>query len=169
MSRQKFSGNKICNLDETCNSTVLVPPKIICAKGMKQVGSVTSGERGINVTVTVPVNAIGNHVPPMFIFPRVHFKYYMLTGAPAASIGGANPAGWSNENLFIDCLKHFIACEKPCKRDPAVLILDNHESHLSIAAINVAKENGIVMLTLPPHTSHKLQPLDHTVFGSSIL
>jgi hypothetical protein len=54
--------------------------------------------------------------------------------------------------------------------DPALLILDNHETHLSahlsITAINVAKENEIVMLTLPRHTSHKLQPLDCTVFGS---
>jgi hypothetical protein len=46
-----------------------------------------------------------------------------------------------------------------------LLISDNHESHLSVTAINVAKENGIVMLTLSPHTSHKLQPLDRTVFG----
>jgi hypothetical protein len=97
---------------------------------MKQVGSVTSGERGINVTMIVAVNAIGNHVPPMLIFPRVHFKNHMLSGAPTASIGGANPTGWSKENLFIDYLKHFIACEKPCKEDPALPILDNHESHL---------------------------------------
>jgi hypothetical protein len=115
--------------------------------------------------VTVAVNAIGNHVPPMLVFPREHFNDHMLSGAPAASTGDANPTGWSNENLFIDYLKHFIACEKPCKEDPALLILDNHEPHLSITAINVAKENGIVMLTLPPHTSHKLQPMDHTVFG----
>lgn len=26
------------------------------------------------------------------------------------------------------------------------------------------KENGIILLTLPPHTSSKLQPLDHSVF-----
>jgi hypothetical protein len=119
----------------------------------------------VNVTSIVAVNATGNHVPPMLVFPRVHFKDHMLTGAPAASIGGANPTGWSNENLFIDHLKHFIACEKPCKEDPVLLILDNHESHISITAINVAKENGIIMLTLPPHTSHKLQPLDRNVFG----
>jgi hypothetical protein len=112
----------------------------------------------------VAVNAIGNHVPPMLVFPREHFKDHMLSGAPVASIGGANSTGWSNENLFIDCLKHFIAYEKPCKEDSALFILDNHESHLSIATINVAKENGIVMLTLPPHTLHKLQPLDRTVF-----
>jgi hypothetical protein len=129
MSRHKFPANKIYNLDNTGNSTVHVPPKIICAKGIKKVGSVTSGERGINVTMIVAINAIGNHVPPMLVFPREYFKDHMLSGAPAACFGGANPTGWSNENLFIDYLKHFFACEKPCKEDPALLILDNHESH----------------------------------------
>jgi hypothetical protein len=32
--------NKVYNLDETGNSTVYVLPRIICAKGMGQVGSV---------------------------------------------------------------------------------------------------------------------------------
>ena len=26
-------------------------------------------------------------------------------------------------------------------------------------------ENGVVMLSLPPHCSHRLQPLDHSVYG----
>ena len=29
----------------------------------------------------------------------------------------------------------------------------------------MAKSNGIVMVTTPPHTSHQLQPLDRTVYG----
>ncbi|KAF2889904.1 hypothetical protein ILUMI_16269 [Ignelater luminosus] len=33
-------------------------------------------------------------------------------------------------------------------------------------ALNFAKENGIILLTLPPHCSHKLQPLDVAVFRS---
>ncbi|KAJ4449227.1 hypothetical protein ANN_00624 [Periplaneta americana] len=71
-------------------------------------GSVTSGERGVNVTMIAAINAAGNHVPPMLIFPRVHFKDHMLKGAPPGIIGGANPSGWTNENLFIKYLDHFI-------------------------------------------------------------
>lgn len=41
----------------------------------------------------------------------------------------------------------------------------NHDSHLSIDAVDFCRANGIVILTLPPHTSNKLQPLDRTVFG----
>jgi hypothetical protein len=40
-SRHNFIANKIYNLDVTGNSAVYVPPKIICAKGIKQVRSVT--------------------------------------------------------------------------------------------------------------------------------
>lgn len=165
MDRHKFHANDIYNLDETGNSTVHVPPKIICAKGTKQIGSVTSGERGVNITMIACINAIGNSIPPMLIFPRVNFKEHMLIGAPNGSIGGANPSGWSNEGLFVDYLKHFIKHVKPNIEKPTLLILDNHETHISIEALDLAKENGVVMLSFPPHTSHKLQPLDRTVFG----
>ena len=43
--------------------------------------------------------------------------------------------------------------------------MDNHEAHVSLRAVNLATENGVVLVTLPSHTSHKLQPLDRTVFG----
>lgn len=121
-------------------------------------GSVTSGERGINVTMIVAVNAFCNLVPPVLILPRVHFKNHKLAGAPTASIAGARPTGWSNQKLFGDYLNYFFACERPCKQDQVLLILDNHASHSSIPAINVAKENGILLPTLPPHTSDKLEP-----------
>ena len=44
--------------------------------------------------------------------------------------------------------------------------MDNHQSHLSYEALSLAKENFIHIITLPPHTSNKTQPLDRTVFGS---
>ncbi|KAJ8970548.1 hypothetical protein NQ314_001164 [Rhamnusium bicolor] len=43
--------------------------------------------------------------------------------------------------------------------------MDNHESHISINVINYVRDNGIVFLSLHPHTSHKMQPLDVGVFG----
>jgi hypothetical protein len=39
-------------------------------------------------------------------------------------------------------------------------VYDNHESHVSIEVINFAREKNIIILTQPPHCSHKLQPLD---------
>ena len=42
--------------------------------------------------------------------------------------------------------------------------MENHDRQVSIAAMDLAREKGIIIPTLPPHCSHKLQPLDHTVF-----
>jgi hypothetical protein len=57
-------------------------------------------------------------------------------------------------NPFVVYLKNFITCERTYKEDPALLMLDNYEFHISVAAINVITEHSIVMHTLPPHTSH---------------
>ena len=43
--------------------------------------------------------------------------------------------------------------------------MDNHESHLSLEAIDYARNHGIVILILPLHTSNKLQALDTSIFG----
>lgn len=150
-------------MDETGNSTVHVSPKVLRPKGEKQIGCVISGERGVNITMIAAINAIGNHVPPMLIFPRVNFKEHMLKGAPPGSVGSANPSGWSNDKIFLQYLQHFINHVKPTLENKVLLILDNHESHVSFPVIMEAKDNGVIILTLPPQTSHKMQPLDRTV------
>jgi len=86
----------------------------------------------------------------------------MLTGAATDSTGGANPTSWWNERVFITIWSILLFC----KEDPVLLILDSYESHLAIPVSNTAKGNGSnALLTLLPHTSHTLQPLDCTIFG----
>lgn len=46
-----------------------------------------------------------------------------------------------------------------------LLIFDNHSAHVSPKSVEIARGNGNVLLTLPPHTSHKVQPLDASVYG----
>ena len=53
---------------------------------------------------------------------------------------------------------------KPSNEYKVLLILDNHSSHLPFETLNLAKENGIVMLSFPPHCSHKLQPRNVSAF-----
>lgn len=43
-------------------------------KGIWKVRTLTPGERGNLVPVTIAVSAIGNYVPPMFIFPRTQLS-----------------------------------------------------------------------------------------------
>ena len=50
------------------------------------------------------------------------------------------------------------------KEIPTLLILDNHESHISIDFIDLASQNGVVVLIILPHTTHELQPLEMNVY-----
>lgn len=111
------------------------------------------------------LNISGTALPPVMIFPRVHFKHHMLHGAPPGTLGLANPSGWMNSELFVAVMRHFIQHSNSSKTNPTLLILDNHESHFSVETLNLAKDNGVTMLTLPPHCSNKLQPLDVAVYA----
>nr|CAI5827726.1 unnamed protein product [Callosobruchus analis] len=155
----------IWNIDETGLSTMHVPPKILAPTGVKQVGSMASAERGNTVTMIAASNAGGGFIPPMLIFPRVNFKDFMIHGAPEGTLGAATPTGWSNEALFVMFMKHFIKFARTSKERPVINFMDNHESHISVPAIRLAKENGVILVTLHPHTSNKMQPLDKSVFG----
>lgn len=48
---------------------------------------------------------------------------------------------------------------------PLLLIYDGHGSHTSTQMVKLALEHNVHLFCLPPHTTHKLQPLDVGVFG----
>lgn len=161
----RFKANQVYNVDETGITTVQKKcPKVYAQKGTKKVGAATSTEKG-TVTVVFCINAAGNYIPPMLIFPRTRMRPLLERNGPMGAIYGCSKSGWINEDLFIKWLQHFKNYVKPTNEDPVLLILDNHSSHISFAAFQFCKKNYITVITLPPHTSHKLQPLDLTFFG----
>ncbi|XP_071639548.1 uncharacterized protein [Temnothorax longispinosus] len=165
LDRYHFEAKDIYNVDETGMTTVQRPDRIVTKKGTRQVGALTSAERGTLVTVTVAVNAIGNSIPPMFLFPRLRYQEHFVTDGPVGCIGAGNPSGWMQEEQFLIFLKHFQRYTNSSVNHGVLLLLDNHFSHICIQALDFCKENGIVVLSFPPHCSHKLQPLDRSVYG----
>lgn len=165
MDRHKFEPQDIYNVDETGVTTVQKPDRVVARRGIKQVGSVTSAERGTLVTLAFAVNAIGNVIPPFFVFPRVRFQDHFLRDGPIGSTGTAYPSGWRQDSGFLKFLNHFKKYANSSKSHPVLLVLDNHSSHIHIDCLDYCKNNGIVLLSFPPHCSHKLQPLDRSCFG----
>lgn len=164
---EEIRPNSIYNLDETGLTNVQSTVNVFAQKGEKQVSQATSAERGILVSACCFINALGNSEPPFLVFPRVFFKNFFLNGAPVGTggCGTKNASGWMNSEAFLRALHHFRDFSRCSKKNPVMLIMDNHESHITIESLNFYKENGIIAVTLPPHTSQKLQPLDKCVFG----
>ncbi|KAF8785350.1 hypothetical protein HNY73_010903 [Argiope bruennichi] len=109
----------------------------------------TSAEIGTLVTLAVAASAILNKIHPLFIFPRVNFRDHFLNGAPTGSNGCCNPSGWMKEEHFMRFAEHFVLYTKSTKERPTLLLLDNHDSHISISALNYLKVNGVVVLFGP--------------------
>lgn len=160
-----FGPTSIYNVDETGLSTVQKPQKIISRKGKHQVGAITSGERGTNTTCVCCFNAAGTYIPPMMIFKRLRFKDELKEGAPPGTTFACSESGWITSELFVKWLKHFISFVKPNRENKVLLVLDGHTTHTkNLEAINLAREHGVIMLSLPPHTTHRLQPCDVSFF-----
>ncbi|KAE8739207.1 hypothetical protein FOCC_FOCC015298 [Frankliniella occidentalis] len=157
------SGFRVFNLDECGTTTVGCVGKIVAPKGQKQVYQSTSGERGTLVTTCLIVGAMGQVIPPVMVFPRKVFKNHMLTGAYPLTLGVAAESGWMNADLYVEVLRHFVKYTSSSQDNPTLLLCDNCESHLSIEALDFAVENGVTILTLVPHTTHRTQPLDVSV------
>lgn len=160
MMQHHFEPTMIYNVDETGITTVQETEKVIAPKGQKRVGSVTSWERGKTITVICAMSASGSFIPPLFIFPRKRHSPQLEKDGPHGAVYTCSHNGWTNENIFILWLRHFIKHTKPTADTPVLLILDNHNSHATLEACDLAKENHVVMLSIPPHSSHRLQPLD---------
>lgn len=62
-------------------------------------------------------------------------------------------------------MEHFVTHSQFSKKNPVILVNDNYESHLPVDAMDNAKDHGVYLITLPPLTSNRTQPLDLSVFG----
>ncbi|XP_055708232.1 uncharacterized protein LOC129805249 [Phlebotomus papatasi] len=165
MKQHEFEPARIFNMDETGLSTVLQPPKVLADKKAKQVGKCVTTERGESITICAFVNAAGESIPPVYLFPRKKTHPEYMEGSLEGSIAFYNDRGYMDSPTFLKVLDHFKNHTFASTNNEILLILDNHASHLSLDAIKFCRDSGIHMLTLPPHTSHRTQPLDLSVFG----
>ena len=61
-----------------------------------------------------------------------------------------------------DCVTH---AARDGNREHTLLIADGHSSHVNLRFLDYADRERIIVLILPPHTSHRLQPLDLGLFA----
>ena len=72
-------------------------------------------------------------------------------------------SGWTDNELGLAYLeKHFEPQTRETKGEQGyrILIVNGHESHITIQALRFRVTHRIILLCLPAHTTHPLQPLD---------
>jgi hypothetical protein len=155
----------IFNIDEKGLNSEHKPPKIVAGK-MYKAQAVTSG-KSQTITMIGCANAVGQQVPPFFVFPGKRMIDSLLEGASPGTSGTVSDSGWSNSAIFEKYMKEHLVKYLPARDSSSyVLVLyDGHKSHVTIPLIEWAVEQHIILFVLPPHCSHILQPLDVSCYG----
>nr|XP_047135287.1 MFS-type transporter clz9-like [Hydra vulgaris] len=151
--------NLIYNCDETGLSSVPnVSVKVIALKGSHEVQKLTIGERGTLTTYLATVNAAGNSLPSFFIFKGT--KIPDASKFPLGTKVHCSQSGYIDQEIFIAYLHHFNEFCTKVNGKKVLLFLDGHKSHVTIEAIELAIKMDIEIICIPPHSTHRLQPLD---------
>ncbi|KAF7335145.1 DDE-domain-containing protein [Mycena venus] len=137
-------------------------------RDQKVVQKIESGNRDL-VTIIEAISGDGTALHPSVVFQgqrrdlRLLRKTYPL---PSISI---SPNGWTDQELGALWLeKDFAPASAERLDDPGdyrLLILDGHNSHCTYNFISFAQKHRIIVLCLPSHTTHALQPCDVGVFS----
>lgn len=94
---------RISNVDETgIQTTSNKPPKVLTKTGKKQVGVISSVERGKLTTVVCCCNAAGSFIPPFMIFGRKRMNARLLDGSPPGTVATCTDNGWISGPTFLE-------------------------------------------------------------------
>ena len=113
------------------------------------------------------ISASGCFLPAFLILSgKAHMRrWYEGEELEPKSCIAISPTGFTNDEVSLDWLKHFDLHSKGYQVGvKRLLIIDGHGSHHTIEFISYCYENNIIQLSLPPHLTHILQPLDVAVF-----
>lgn len=101
------------------------------------------------------INACDESIPPLVIVKGKTNKAlnaYNLREGPTGTKYTFQQKAWMEDTLGVTWLTdHFV---KHCGLARLqLIILDSHSSHETLGLLEKAKENNIVLFTLPPHTT----------------
>jgi hypothetical protein len=151
--------------------------RVYTRKAMKKLGHLTAAQDGNRnwITLIAGVCADGTALPPALIYEAESgniqeswIRDYDPETQEAYFTSSAN--GWTSEELGLQWLIKVFDCHTKEKarygRDWRLLIVDGHNSHVNLQFLNWCEQHRVVVAVFPPHSTHRLQPLDVTCFRS---
>lgn len=141
--------NRIYYVDESVVST-----ESDIAMGTDTTTQCVASPSSSNVTIIACGNALGNRVPPYYVYPDHQWADEFLEGAANGADGEIFTSGLSNTSIFTNYLtNHFV--KYVSMGDHKTLVLyDGHKSHLQLTLGYWARMHNIVLCVSPPHSSH---------------
>lgn len=81
LTQHKFTPSRIYNCVETSVSCMHKHLKVLAPKAIRQVGKLTSAERGKNITFLSCMSTNDDYIPPFFVFLRQRMNERLIRGS----------------------------------------------------------------------------------------
>jgi len=124
------------------------------------------------VTVIEGVCADGTALKPTIILKAEEFIaewFQKVRGVPENILFGRSHNGWTDEKMAMEFLKRNFGSESTTAHKAGdefrLLLFDGHSSHVNMQFLDFCITQKIIPYCLPPHTTHRLQPLDISIFS----
>ena len=143
--------------------------RVWAKRGSRSVHNVVPNEHEWLIVLTC-INTAGESVPGFYIFKGKRIRCNYIIHCEDGAAMAMQPEAWMTQFLFSNWITHFINCLSRrggiSHERRHLLIVDGHNSHVTLEVVIKAMDVGLDLLTLPSHTSHCLQPLDVSIFAS---
>lgn len=140
-------------------------------RSKKVLGSSQDGSREF-ISLLATICADGSALPPALIYQGDSYDLQdtWLEDYDSSSdeaYFAVSKKGWTNEELGLSWLSKLFEpiTHKKAGNARRLLIMDGHSSHVNMRFINFCDVHGIILGILPPHSTHRLQPLDVGIFS----
>ena len=152
-----------------------VGPSSDKSKSITRAGLQTKGRLN-HVTVMGVVSADGRAYKPAVVFPGNQHHYRVLASGkrqtvhdflPPCYLFHRDPAG-VDAAIFARWAEMFIVETADLRKEGKYLLVvcDGYSGHVQFKTLSMLRDNRILMVAMPSHSSHVLQPLDVGVFSS---
>lgn len=157
----------IFNCDETNIQLCPKPEKVIAQKGARTVYKVVDANEKESVTALFMYSASGVRAPPMVLYTyKENVPKKIIDSFPSGWGIGLSESGWMTTETFYEYFTNvfykWLVAENI--KFPVIVYMDGHSSHCSIPLVKFCRERNIELISLYPHATHILQPLDVGLF-----
>lgn len=124
------------------------------------------------ITVVATISMDGSYLPPSIIYQartnNIQDSWLEDFNNEEAYFT-SSPTGWTNDSVGMSWLTgvfdRYTKGKARNGRDYRLLLVDGHGSHLNMPFLDWCDQHRIIVAVYPPHSTHRLQPLDVSLFS----
>jgi hypothetical protein len=156
-----LQADDILNFNKTGYSIGVARDQTVLTYNPKRKKTIPNDTNREHVTFTETISAAGWVIPPVVILKGVYLLACHFKDLPDGYLATTSESGYTNDEISLKTIKHIDKFTINRKKGKwRLLLLDNHEYHLSLKFLEYYELADIIPFTLPPHITHFLQLLD---------